>query len=517
MVPFYCFTCYHFAVLEGKSFSSGIFDALQSLNHCAPMLLFYFLLSTWSLAESAEELSRASLIRINVFNYYCKTIDVNPFDPPCSLFDAVLAKCSRIQSSNDISIIFNGKIILNLIKDQRTIHDIGITLEANEIQIIEKPEFAALLETVADVDNIECIPWFNQKVQCLSDPSSKDCHKLQKTSGLERGLHYDFSGNLIAVDLSHLDLTGTVHLKSLPQSVKSLDLSFNNLRMLKFGGLEHKSLERLNVEHNDRLRIDTTCLRRLIHPNGPALSRILQLSSNQIFQSINDPKTKYSQIRQWLHRQQMFDVLLLDGVTFHRKDSVPFYDAMLNVIAGVTNKEVIPWYRHLVNETKIQPSEWQKLGIHRCGGKDFKKKEGKPVRYCSRVYTTWCSFNLSGLALEGHMDLGCLPQNVRQLDSSNNNLSSIAFLGDGPYQLKELNIQNNSRLRIDLREFNKSSVLLWRLNRLLISSNQLVYPESAESKPIKIMVQQWLGTTHLDEVLVDGNKIVRIQDPMCWS
>ena len=416
----------------------------------ADMLVFFFLSVTWSLTESAAEPPRSHLIQINVFNCYCSTLYVEPFDPPSSLLNEVVAKCPRIQSPHDISIIFNGKIILNLIKDRRTIHDIGITEEANEIQIIKKPDFAALLEMVADIDNIENIPWFNQKVQCLSDPSAKHCYR---TSEVERGLHYDVSGNLIGIDLSHLELTGTFHLNAVPQSVKSLDLSFNNLLKLTFGGLKHKSLERLNVEHNDRLRIDTTYVHRIVSAKDSPLTRILRLSSNQIFQFINDSKRKYSQIRQWLYRQQMFDVLVVDGVTFYRKDSVPLYVAMLNVIEGVTNKEVIPWYRYFVDEKKIQPDEWHRLGI-----KQSKKKE--------------YSFNLSGLALEGHIDLGCLPKTVGKLDLSNNNLSIISFVGNGSHNLRQLNLQNNNYLRIELREFDKSSTLLWRLNRLLILDDQ---------------------------------------------
>ena len=436
------------------------FSTTYSFKVLADMLLFLFLsTAAWGLTESAAQALHASPIHINVINYYCSTLYVGPFNPPSSLFDEVVSKCPRIHSPNDISIIFNGKIILNLIKDCRTIHDIGITEEANEIQIIQKPEFAALLEMVADIDNNRNIPWFNQKVQCLSDPSAKHCYR---TFEFERGLHYDVSGDLIGIDLSHLDLTGTFHLKSLPQSVKSLDLSFNNLLMLKFGGLEHKSLKRLNVEHNDRLRIDTIYVHRMISPNGTSLSRILQTSSNQMFQSINDSKTKYSQIRRWLCRQQMFDVLVVDGVTFHRKDSVPFYDAMLNVIEEVTNKEVIPWYRYFADAKQIKPAEWHRLGISRSGrgGKDFKK--------------LWYSFNLSGLALEGHIDLGCLPRTVATLDLSDNNLSCISFAGDGPYNLYEVNVQNNHRLRIKLTEFRKSSKLLWRLHRLLILDDDQV-------------------------------------------
>lgn len=86
---------------------------------------------------------------------------------------------------------------MNLINDHRTIQDIGITVEANVIQIIEKPVFVALLEMVADIDNIENIPWFNQAMECLSDPSNKQSKNEY--------------GYLIGIDLSHLDLTGTVH------------------------------------------------------------------------------------------------------------------------------------------------------------------------------------------------------------------------------------------------------------------------------------------------------------------
>ena len=475
------------------------------------MLLFFVLATACSVTESAEEPPPAPVLHINVFNYFCSTLYVDPFDPPCSLFDEVVAKCPRIQSPNDISIIFNGKIILNLIKDHRTIHDIGITEQMNGIQIIQKPVFAALLEMVVDIDNIQNIPWFNQKIQCLSDSSAKEC---QRTSEFERGLHYDVSGDLVGIDLSHLNLTGTIHLKLLPQSVKSLDLSFNNLLMLKFGGLEHKSLERLNVEHNDRLRINDTYLRCMNPLNGSTRSRMLLLSSNQIFQSANDLKTKYSQIRRWLHRQQMFEELVVNKKTFHRKNSVPFYVAMLNVIEGVTNKGLVPWYRKFTDGKSIRLAEWHRLGISRSGWQDSMQTGGKSVRHCSRDYTTRYSVNLRGLALEGHIDVGSLPRNVKKLDLSNNNLSSISFVGDGPNQLRELNLQSNNRLRIKLEEFNESSILLPNLNRLLISSNQLVNIESAGSQPPEIVVRQWLRTTLLDELVLDDVKIVRIQDPV---
>lgn len=67
--------------------------------------------------------------------------------------------------------------------DQRSIADVGITDKASGIQIIEKPMFAALLEMVADVSNVENIPWFDQAMQSLSVPHRTNYY--YRGSGLE--------------------------------------------------------------------------------------------------------------------------------------------------------------------------------------------------------------------------------------------------------------------------------------------------------------------------------------------
>ena len=312
--------------------------------------------------------------------------------------------------------------------------------ELNEIQIIQKPVFVALLEMVADVNDSQNIPWFSRIDQYLSDPAAWHCRASFDIEG--NGLHYDDDGNLIGINLSHLNLTGTIRLESLPQSVRTLDLSFNNLLTLRFPKSTRKSLETLNIEQNEHIQLDTKCLSRIFARNGT--SRTLQLSSNQIFSSKivsgTGSRTKRSRIRHWMYHQQMFDVLVVDGQTIHSTESTSFYSAMLNVVEGVTNKELIPWYQLFTDGQSMLPHQWRALGI---------VQRGRP-RSSKRTY----SMNLSGLGLKGHIDLGSLPRALNALDLSNNNLSSISFFGNGQQYLRELNLQNNDGLII---EFDASS------------------------------------------------------------
>ena len=413
-----------------------------------------------------------------------------------SLYETVKTKCSRVQSPHDIAIIVDGKIILNLIDDRRTIADIGITEESNDIQIIQKPMFVALLEMVADVGNIENIPWFNQANQCLSDPSANDCGAA---FAIQQRLHYDVDGNLIVIDLSHLNLTGTIHLESLPQTVKTLDLSFNDLITPKFPRSRGKSLEKLNIERNNQIQLDTKYVKRIFSRNGS--SRTLQLSSNQIFPSIIGLRSKYSRLRHWLYHQQMFDVLVLDGQTIHPNDCNPFYVAMLQFVENVTNKELIPWYQPFTDGKSIRLDEWQHLRVVRSSGGG----RGSDTRYSQRSY----SFDLSGLGLRGWIGLGSLPRSVRKLNLSNNNLSSISFDGEGRYNLRELNLQNNDCLRINMAEFDEPSALMHRLDRLLISSNQLrIFTSTGFWRP-GVVVKQWFRKSHLNEIVVDDLVISR--------
>ena len=438
-------------------------------SSCA-MFLLIALSITWS---------RASLIPINILNYYCPRapLYVQSVDTASALYHALASDCARIQSPHEIAIIFNGKIILNLIDDHRTIGDIGMNEESNDIQIIRKPVFVVLLEMVADVGNIERIPWFNQATQCLSDPSAKYCHT---TLDLGSGIHHDDNGNLVGIDLSHLNLTGTIYLESLPQTVKTLDLSFNNLMTPRFPRLRGKSLEKLNIEHNDHIQLDPKYVKRTFVRNGT--SRTLQLSSNQIFPLSTGLRAKHCRIRHWLYHQQIFDVLVLDGQIIQPTNAVPFFTAILNVVDGVTNKELIPWYQPFTDGQTILPDEWRNLGIV---PSVYGSRYSRPTK---RTYI----FDLSGLGLKGRVDLGSLPRAVNELDLSNNNLSSISFFSNGQQCLRELNLQNNDGLRINLAEFNESSI---SIRRLLISSNQLVVLESARLRQPEVVVKNWLSET----------------------
>lgn len=165
-----------------------------------------------------------------------------------------------------------------------------------------------------------------------------------------------------------------------------------------------------------------------------------------------------------------------------------FHDKMLNMVQGVSNKERIPWYQYFVHGNTIIPKNVRHLGISYIGvvpGNRFRRARSR------------CNLNLSGLGLEGHIDLGYLSRNVVRLDLANNNLSCISFFGCSQYSLRELNVQNNHHLRIHLMKIDilSSSCSLHRLNRLYISSNQL---EVAE-----ITLLQWMRGTRLFEVVLD--------------
>ena len=169
-----------------------------------------------------------AIIKLTLLTSVCccfeKMVLNDPFviysnDTVSILYDKTNANVSYIKESRGISIIFEGRIILNFFNDHRTIKDIGMIGNGtlNDIEIIPKPDFAALLEMVSDISNIQNIPWLILAMQCLSYPSSKRCRSVFNFS---RGLHCDTDGHLIGVDLSHLNLTGNVHLKSLPPTVR---------------------------------------------------------------------------------------------------------------------------------------------------------------------------------------------------------------------------------------------------------------------------------------------------------
>ena len=421
-----------------------------------------------------------------------------------------------------ISIVFNHSIILDLNDDHRLLSDIGMNSAVNNILLIQKPKFVALLEMVHGISNFWNIPWHNEAMQCLSESSANQC-PFEKVSQFGAGLECDAEGDLIEVDLSHLNLTGTIHLGSLPQKVRSLDLSFNDLDCLNIEELRGKSLERLNVENNIRCHINTEYFSGKSRNN--LILKELQLSSNQIFPWISSFGEKMLKIKRWLLLQSTLNELILDGMSMrtwseltgdvrdvrmdlsrkneqnHDQEGL-FMTQMLRVFEGVINKEVIPCYRYFVFGTHLPASEWNRLGVGCCRGRVGRWGIKVPNR-----------FNLSGLGLEGHIDLGSLPQNISTMNLSNNNLSSISFHGRGPFGLRTLNIQNNDNLRIDwmqLDVFTPSSALCG-LKRFDISSNQLEikgFDEELSLGAKHAIVKRWLSTTALYGIVVDDKAYV---------
>ena len=323
----------------------------------------------------------------------------------------------------------------------------------NDVQIIQKPVFVALLEMVSGLGNRENIQWFNHSMRCLSDTSANECQTLTRFGQV-------LNGNLIEMDLSHLNLTGAVHLASLPQTVLSLDLSFNDLGTLNLTALSGKSVEILNVEQNERCYINTECFN--LESEHKLSIKVLQLLSYQIFPWITDSKRKAIRIRNWLHQTHCLERLIVDNIVMNRRRfNMSLHSQMLNVIRGVTNKEMIPWFIWFLGRWSIQRDQWAAYCVH-----PIRRTEGYPSRY---------KFDLSGLGLEGEINLGALPPNVIELDLSKNNLSSICLQGQGRFRLRVLNIQRNEFLRIKWKDICISSRArcLGRLQRLVVSPNQL--------------------------------------------
>ena len=223
-----------------------------------------------------------------------------------TLHDMLREQLPSTISSREISIIFQERLILNVVNDHRTLKYIGISATSNCIQIIRKPDFAALLEMISDIINMQDIPWFDSASYCISNPFSTECRSV---CHFGNGLQCDVQGLLIGIDLCCLKLTGTVHLESMPQSVRSLDLSFNDLETLDLDGLAGKSLDRLNVEMNRQCRLHSKLGDPRFGHNLPI--KVLRISSN---------------------------LLIIDGVPMLRGDTMPFYFGILNVVKGVTNK-----------------------------------------------------------------------------------------------------------------------------------------------------------------------------------
>ena len=417
-------------------------------------LLFGFL---WSAVFAG---ANKAIIPINIVNYYCPMFHVQPSDPISVLYAAVFANCRHIQSPNSLSIIYNGKIVINVFSVHYTVTTIGMNDNYNEIQVIRKPDFVALSEFISEIRNIANIPWLNHVLQCFSDPMSSSCRTV---SHFGIGLLGDDNGHLIGINLSHLKLSGALHFESLPQSVRSLDVSFNDLDTLDLDGLRGKSVEKLNVEHNDRCRINDFGWNRRFGGTFPV--QILQISSNQMFWWNAGPISLRNCIRDWLRRQEILEEVIVDGVSISRQQSVPLmYTRMLKVIEGVTNKKVIPWYQ-IFNEELIRPTfehKWEELGI------DYHRRKNTRGRY---------KFNLRGLGIKGRIDLGALPENALVVDLSNNNISSICFdtqRNESKPRLKELHVQNNDHLVIDLAKIDLSSpsCCLYKAHQFTVSSNQ---------------------------------------------
>ena len=388
----------------------------------------------------------------------------------------------KVTAPYEISIVFADKVILNLVDDDRTVSKIGMNETHHDITIIRKPDYVALLEMVIDIDNVEDIPWLNEIMDILSQPdvSANRCHHL---SQLGHALKCDHNGHLIELDLSHLNLSGSIHLEMMPQTVLSLDLSFNDFDSLDLNELRGTSLEKLNVENNRRCLIDTKCFQSDMYASlGDRLPlRELQLSSYQIVPW----DTKHHGMNNWFyHRdQRTLRVLIVDGVLLSADNPMTFRARMLMLVDKVTNKEMIPWYQLWKDEQSIHARKLTHFGI----------KYRQNRRGISCAYT----INLGGLGLQGHVDLGYLPRNVFNVDLSNNNLSSISCVGDGEYNLRELSLMHNDNLHIDWLQIDASSPFccLYSLHRLRVSSNQL----DLRQEPI----WEWLAGSPLKTVVVD--------------
>ena len=419
-----------------------------------------------------------NVIPIDVINYYCPSLSIQSNATISDLYGLLN---TAINLDHAISIIFNERVLLNLVNDDRNITTFGISAQSNAIQIIKKPDYVALLEMVSEIKNIGNIPWFNQAMECLSDPSANHCDTILKS---EHVFRYDPDGNLIKIDVSNLKLIGTIRMLSLPQSVRVLDLSFNDLYALNLDELKGKTLKRLNVHHNDRIHISTECFYEKPGYNLPI--RVLRLSSNQILPWISNPVEKYKRLKEWFfHRdQRTLNAVVMDGAPILLRKQMALKVTMLKVIENVSNKALIPWFDKFNDDRMVQEHQWPQLGVkyRRCRGPNSK---------------TAYKFDLSGLGLEGHVDLGQLSPQVIAINLSNNNLSSISLIGHGDYSLKEINLENNKYLRIDLMQIHPLLKLscLCVMNRLTVSSYQLGMG--------KMAIMEWLCKSTLNEIVVD--------------
>lgn len=333
---------------------------------------------------------------------------------------------------------------------------------------------------IIDLKNVDNIPWLVGAMCCLSDSyqypreSTKEAREqsprnplenpmdrmtlCQNHSRLGSGLEFDTNGTLIGVDISHLNLTGNLHLESLPKSVRSLDLSFNDLNTLNLTGLKGKSLEILNVEHNVRCHINTECISIESWYNSNESShftiRELQVSSNQIFPWIEDSKTKINRIRSDLCRHQNL-VVVVDGIPVSS-----FHNKMLRVLNGVSNKEVIPFHKEL-DEYPVESHLWDQ----------YQKRCNRCRR---REHSSRCELNLSGLGLAGKIDLRYLPRTVRKLDLSNNDLTEMLLADKEHNVLEELDLQNNDNLQLNLSKIELMGIRIKIVKETRLTRHTLV-------------------------------------------
>ena len=350
----------------------------------------------------------------------------------------------------------------------------------------------SILEMMNGIGNKQNIPWFDCASQCLSDPSA-NCHQIASHLEEGYGLQFEDNDDIIGMDLSNLGLTGFLDFFWSPPTLKSLDLSSNDLEIVHLDGLRDKSLERLNVENNRRCHIKTD----VFASDLPLKS--LYLSSNQIFPWIDDLGSKRLFVSKWMDQQNVpLSVIIMDGITYWK--SMPFYREMLHLVEGVTNKEVIPWYE-LFRQCDEAGYPIRRMCIWH------------NIRQKFRGYF-WCRFssrkaerfvNLSGLGLEGHVDLGHLPRSITKLDLSANDLSDISFGRKGRSALKSLSIQNNEKLKVNL------SRIHWMTScfpsyHLAISSNQI---KDALSDLIEWLIKSTLSRIEIDGVLYEKRSLTQ--------
>ena len=283
-------------------------------------------------------------------------------------------------------------------------------------------------------------------------------------------------------------------------SKDKLDLSKNILNSISFGGDGLHFLEELNVRNNDHLHINLVDIER--SSIFCSFSRLVISPNQLIIDGVTTKTGKIEYVREWLMKRTsrinrvVIDHVTIDNMAMPQGDPILYQLQMLHVVDGVTNKDKIPWHHYFSKRIPIPAERFESLGIIYNGivpGNRYKRSRAR------------CHFNLSGLGLKGHIDLGYLPKNIVQLDLSNNNLSSISFTGNAQYNLRELNLQNNEHLRMDLTKMcasSSASCCLDHLHVLRISSNQLDIRGSTSKGYFEGHIQSWLSTSGLTQLQV---------------